>query len=598
MVTYRRDGSIGIIEFNDPHPKVNLLSNQNLEKLKYIIDSIIEGARHVNALFFISKKQGIFIAGADIEELARICTKKEAREFSKKGQDLFNKIESLKVPTFAVIDGACVGGGLELALSCDYIMATENKKVKFALPEVRLGITPGWGGVHRLAERIGQKHTQIFINTGDFIDAEEAKRLNLVDKIIPEEGQFMYQKLINLYKENRSPRNRFTLHGVEKRYGFDKSERVIFSEKILKPPARSALTSYLLVSKYRKFQWLDGRLEKSASMKRAIVIGAGTMGRGIAYLMSSERDLQVNISDINKSTLKNAESYIKDIYRDAVKREIFSQDEAGARFKNISFNSKRLKEPDIVIESIIEDTSAKKQLFAKIERGLHKNSILATNTSCLSIEELSKSLTKADRFLGVHFFNPAYKMKLVEVIPARYTSREVLERVILFLQKMRRIPIIVKDSPGFLVNRMLLAYLNEAIFMLEEGFKIDEIEASMLEFGMPMGPIRLSKEIGLDVLYRAAKTLEDNFGERMKVPETLKRCAKNTLEIRRDSYGPPKKNKERDISRAHIVERLLSPMRREARSCLKEGIVNNREIIDLALLLGIGFPRLKRIWKN
>ena len=591
MLSYYKDSKIGIIEFNDPGSRINVLSRENLEILTCIIDGILEGNSHISAMFFISKKQGIFIAGADIKELARIRTKKEARLFCKKGQDLFNKIESLKIPTFVVVDGACVGGGLELALSCDYIIATKTKRVKFALPEIKLGITPGFGGVRRLEERIGQKYTQDLVGRGTFIDAKEAKRLNLVDKIISRQTKSAYKRLTSSCKRKKRLRNSFTTQEIKKRDELDKLERNLLSEKIFQKPAKNALTSYLLVDKY-KTNILSGQdIKKVYPIERAIIMGAGTMGRDIAYLMSKELNLQINIDDINRSVLKNARIYIKKIYSDAIEKGLLLKSEARARFRNISFGKGNLKDSDIVIESITEDLLAKKDLFAKIEKKLRKDTILATNTSCLPIEELSKSLIKADRFLGVHFFNPAYKMKLVEVVPSRHTSKEVLGRAVLFLQKMNRTPIIVKDRPGFLVNRMLLPYLNEAIFMLEEGYNKDDIETTMLEFGMPVGPIRLSKDIGLDVLYKAGKVLEDSFGKRMKVPDIVREDAKNILDIERKRYnGNNKRSSSKDI-----VKRLLSPMTREKNLCLKEGIVDNREVIDLALLLGIGFPRRKRI---
>ncbi len=579
MVSYYKKGKTGIIEFNDLDSKVNLLSNRNLDILKHIIDGILEGHTHIDALFFISKKKGIFVAGADIKELAKISTPEEAIEFCKKGQDLFSKIESLNVPTFAILNGACIGGGLELALSCNCIMATGNKKVKFALPEVKLGISLGFGGSRRLAERIGERNAQLLIDTGNFINVKEAKCLNLVDKIVSERERFMYQKLKKFSKKDCRPGSQ----GTEKKHELERLEREVLTKKIFQPLAKNALSSYLLVSKYRDYPETEEKIGKISSIKRVMVIGAGTMGRDITYLLSTEANLQVNINDINRRTLRKARSHIKYIYKDAVEREIFSKDEANSRFKNISFGKKDLNNPDIVIESIIEDHSAKKNLFSKIEGGLSKDTIIVTNTSCLSIEELSKSLRRSDRFLGVHFFNPAYKMKLVEVIPTNSTSKEVLDKVVLFLKKIGKIPIVVKDSPGFLVNRMLLPYLNEAIFMLEEGFRPDDIEATILEFGMPVGPIELSKEIGLDVLYKASKALEDKFEERIKVPRMLEVGANKILKLQRKKYPHnrliPSKNSE------DIVERLLSPMRREAGLCLKEGIVGNQEVIDIALLL-------------
>jgi 3-hydroxyacyl-CoA dehydrogenase/enoyl-CoA hydratase/3-hydroxybutyryl-CoA epimerase len=576
MVGYHRNRDIGIIEFYDPDSKVNLLSQKNLDTLESIVDDIMAGDKRIKTLFFISKKHGVFIAGADIKELSAIKSREEALLFCKKGQDLFNKIESLEVPTFAIVNGVCVGGGLELALSCNYIIATENKKVKFGLPEVKLGIVPGFGGVHRLKARIGGKKADELISTGKLLNAREARRLNIVDRIISESEQFMYQELSRICRRS---------HHVKSQPELDRQERELLAEKILKRPAKNALSSFLLISKYKHNPSLEIDSNKISPIKCCTVIGAGTMGKGIAYLINTETDITVNLADVDKTVLRNAKLHIKNIYRDAVERGLVYRNEARSKFKNLSFCRGSLKDADIIIESVPEEASIKKSLFAEIEREVRKDSIIATNTSCISIEELSKPLRNAERFLGVHFFNPPYKMKLVEVVPTKFSSKRVSVTVIKFLRNLRRIPIIVKDSPGFLVNRMLLPYLNEAMFMVLEGIAPEDIESSMLEFGMPIGPLQLIKEIGSDVVYKGGKILEDSFGRRMKVPD-IKQGLTSVFRPRL-SLG------QRDI-----INRLLHPIRREALLCLEEGIVDNREIIDLALLLGIGFPRTKRIWKT
>ncbi len=587
---YYKKGNIGIIEFNDPNSKVNLLSSANLDTLNRIVDSVIETEANIKALFFRSEKKDIFIAGADIKELARINTKEEALQLCKKGQELFDKIEQLTMPTFAVVNGACVGGGLELALSCEYILATKNKKVKLGFPEARLEITPGFGGPHRLAEKIGKKHADYLVNTGMLLNLKEAKRLKIVDRVIPESHQFSYQKLIKICKRHHGVVARRAVAKKEVRAKFNQSEREVLAEKMLQERAKNSLASYLLISKYRDYPWLDGAIENLNRIKRCAVIGAGTMGKGIAYLISLEGNFSISLVDLDNSTLKKAREYIKNTYRDAVKRHILYNSEARLRFSNICFGKVQLRDEDIIVESITEDISAKKALFAEIEREVREDCILATNTSCLSIEKLSKSLKHAERFIGIHFFNPAYKMKLVELAPTRFTGKLVLKKVILFLRQMRRIPVIVKDSPGFLVNRMLLPYLNEAVFMLEQGFLAEDIENAMLEFGMPMGPLELLGEIGLDVAYKASKMLEENFGSRLKVPESLRACPKKILQ-------PHRKKKRLRVCK-DISERLLGPIKREAELCLEEGVVGSRDVIDLALLLGIGFPASKRLWTN
>jgi 3-hydroxyacyl-CoA dehydrogenase / enoyl-CoA hydratase / 3-hydroxybutyryl-CoA epimerase len=591
MISYSEKGKTGVIQFNDPNSKVNLLSVRNLISLERIIDGIIERDEAIEALFFISKKDDVFIAGADIKELASIRTSEEALEFCKRGQYLFNKIEGLNMPTFAVVNGACIGGGLELALACGYILVIRNKKIILGLPEVKLGIVPGFGGTYRLAAKIGRKNADELIRAGKLIDAAEARKKGLADLIIPEQEIFFYKKHIKKISRGRTPA---ALRTDKKRAALNRRERDIFSRKIFKEPAVNAMSGFLLSSRYKNYR----RQKPADNIKRCAVMGAGTMGRGITYLLSAEKGLNVSLYDVNKTALGNAGKNIKGIYDNAVKRNLLNRTAAERGFGGISFGGTRINKADILIECVTEDMALKKDFFRIIERQLPGESILASNTSCLSINGLAESLSDPRRFLGTHFFNPAYKMKLVEVVPSRLTSKSVIAKTVMFLRRLRRVPVLVKDSPGFLVNRMLLPYLNESVFMLEEGYLSEDMEFAMVEYGMPMGPFRLLKEIGLDVAYRAGKTLEDSYNGRIRVPDMSGKLLKRALLLKRKEkkcYGGPK---SRVKIFNYIVERLLSPMRREAELCLKEGIVNKREAVDLALFLGIGFPWTKRIWKK
>lgn len=579
MVTYRNKAGFGIVEFNDPDSKVNVLSSANLEKLERILSRILSECPVITSLFFASLKKDIFIAGADIKEMADIKTKKDALALCEKGQDICNRIEQMPIPTFVIVDGACIGGGLELALSCDNILATDNKRIKIGFPEVKLEITPGFGGAHRLKEKIGAKKAKDLLRTGQLLSALDAKRAGIVDKIVSLASVKDYKKLSGYARRKKK-----NLSGS--RHELDLKERETLAEKIIKKPARNALNAFLLAGKYK-----DRSLKNNGSansIKRCAVIGAGTMGKGIAYLVSSETESTVNISDTNKAILKNAKTYIKSIYKEAVNRGIQHRGGADRMFKNISFSMANLENCDIVIECITEDMRSKKKLFAEIEREVSKDCVIATNTSCLSVNELGKSLVRPERFIGAHFFNPAYKMKLVEVAPASFTDKAIIDKVNAFLLNMRRVPVIVKDSPGFLVNRMLLPYLNEAVFMIEEGFSIRDIDSAMLDFGMPEGPVKLIDGIGSDVAYKAGKILEYSLNNRIRVPDMLK-----TWPDRKKILSRRVIKKENN---PFIVKRILGPMKREAGLCLKEGIADCREVIDLVLLLGAGFPASKRIW--
>ena len=570
---------LGVIEFNDSDSKVNVLSAVNLDKLESILTETSLNPNGVKAVFFISAKKDIFIAGADIKELASIRTKESALRLCAKGQAICNRIEQLPFTTFAVVDGACIGGGLELALSCDYILATANRKTRIGFPEARLKISPGFGGVHRLKERIGVKKAARLIETGQLLSGREAKKTGIVDRLISERTASDYKKLSGFagWRKRSIP---------EARHEFDIQEREALAEKIVQAPAKNALSAFLMVTKYKNHTLAEDDAEHG--LKSCAIIGAGTMGRDIAYLVSSTTRLTVNIIDVNEIVLKNARIYIDSIYREAVKKDILARNEARKGRDRISFNKSGLEDCDIVIECVPEDLQLKKQVFLDIEKKLKPDCVIASNTSCLSIEELGRSLTRPGRFIGAHFFNPAYKMKLVEVARAGFTDSITTNKIRGFLQAMRRTPVMVKDSPGFLINRMLLPYLNEAAFMIEEGFSSRDIDSAMVDFGMPEGPIELIKDIGMDTTYKASMVLRDRCGSRIKVAESLK----SWTETKKISSGKTVKQAENNT----IVQRLLEPMKREAELCASEGVADNQEVIDLALLLGAGFPASKRIW--
>lgn len=591
MVTYKIREGMGIIEFNDPDSPVNALSYRNMGLLKSIIDDIVINNRGIEGLFFISGKEDMFIAGADIKELADIKSKEEALELCRRGQNLFNVIEKLNVPTVAIIDGPCVGGGLELALSCDYIVSTANKRIKLGLPETKLGIAPGFGGPHRLEERIGPKRAGSILKTGVLLNHKEASRMKIIDKIIPESAKTHYKSILRDFS-NPGVFRRNAISGKDKvRIALEEREREAVAEMIVKEPARNALSSYVLVNKYRTYPWQEADAGDAVYMKNSLVIGAGTMGRGIAYLISSQSDdISLDVRDSNKAVLGAAKKDIEGIYKDAVRRGLLRVGTARSRLNKISFDSTGIEDKDLIIEAVTEKEDVKKGVFEEIEKRVGRDCIIATNTSCISIRELASSLEYPERFIGMHFFNPAYKMKLVEVVPSQKTSRSTIRAVIDFLRRLKRIPVVVKDSPGFLVNRMLLPYLNEAVFMLEEGFSGRRLERAMLDFGMPMGPFELIETIGQEVAYKASKILEYNFGPRMKVPESLRNPRLKGVRWFRD--------KKSHYGEDFITERLLRPIRKEAELCLEEGVARSREAVDLALLLGIGFPIKKRIWLN
>ena len=636
--------NVARIIFDLENEKVNKLSFEILKEFDEKLN-IIKDDSSIKALVIDSAKKDIFIAGADIKEIEKLKDEKEVYDSLMEVHQIFNKLENLTIPTIAYINGACMGGGLELALACKYRVITTNPKTKLAFPEIKLGIFPGFAGTIRAPKIIGLVAALDLILTGKTIDAKKAYKLNLADIIFDDaQKEFMLddfikkaiygtiEKRIDFNLLNYAPLNEIvfnkTLKGLLNKVNKDFQAPFVALEVIratinkefedsIKVEAREfaklAITkeSKNMIKLFFLFEKLNKNFEKTQNpISNAVVLGNGVMGKGIIWLFSKYlNDVRLKIRDIS-----HANEIIKDvskIYDYLIKSRKMTKNEVDFKLNKISYTDKfnGFKNFDFIIEAIIEDEETKKDTYKQIENIVNENAIIATNTSSISIEKLASEIKNKENFLGVHFFNPVNLMPLVEVIPTSNTSKETINKVFELLITAGKTPILVGDCAGFIVNRILLPYLNEAAFILEEGSKIEKIDALIKDFGMPMGPFTLADTVGIDIGYKVAKILNEAYGSRMPIASIIEKMNDAKLlglKTKAGFYeydGKDKyvnthvtsmiQNNTKIFEDEQIVQRCIYIMINEASRCLEENIVSDASIIDFAMITGTGFPAYK-----
>ena len=649
----RIEKEIAVIEFDQPNSKANVLSSASLGELNAIIIQLAE-RRDLKGLCIISRKPGIFIAGADIREIEKITVAGDGRAKAQAGQKILNALEGLPFPTAALINGACLGGGLELALACDYRLACFGDKVKLGLPEVKLGVLPGFGGTKRLPRLVGLRKGLELIVSGETISANEALKIGLVDGLashnrLLEEGiKFLKEKgqkrrtykpklkgIVNILLDKTMP-GRAVLAGQAKKFILKTTrghypaplkalaavvknyrsplkealemEARLFGELVIGMVSKNLIFVFYLIEKYKKAKWSDAAPRQ---IRKCGILGAGVMGGGIAQLLSFY-GLPVRMRDLSYQAIGRGLKQAREVYDYAVKKRKIKSNQATVGMGLISSTTgcDGFANADLIIEAVIEDMKIKKQVFAELNAIAGPATILASNTSCLSIGRMAEAVKNKERVAGMHFFNPVHRMPLVEIIRTTHTSDETIATIVEFSKRLGKTPIVVSDSCGFLINRILLPYLNEAGFLLEDGADFETVDRIMLGFGMPMGPFALMDEIGLDVGYKVALILEENFGERMKASAILKNIYERKWFGKKTSkgfyihkgknkipnkgiYGLITNRRNLSISDDDILNRMLYRMINESARCLDEKVCLEPSDVDIGMIMGTGFPPFK-----
>jgi 3-hydroxyacyl-CoA dehydrogenase / enoyl-CoA hydratase / 3-hydroxybutyryl-CoA epimerase len=624
-----------VITFDRDASSANILDNETLNELLEALIEIEENTA-IEALLIRSEKPHIFIAGADIKSLAS-STPGELAALIDLGHEVFKKLDNLKIPTVAVIHGACLGGGYELALACDWRIASDADCTKIGLPETQLGILPAWGGSTRLPRLIGLHKALPLILSGKVMSAKTAKLKGLIDAVAPKEHlMHVANELLNKGKKRGGSHsilhNTAAAHLIEtharkdimKRtrghypallkamevvcqsvhhdpeFGFRK-ERDAVIELASQPETARLIDLFFMREKAKKLK-IEG--VEAAKIKHPVVIGSGIMGSGIAYWLSSH-GYPVMLQDINDDALAKGIASIERNYAKEVTRHIMSKADARNNFDRIHATTERipLYNRDIIIEAAVENMAVKKQIFTDLVSRCSEDCILATNTSALPIHEIADVVTNPGRIIGLHFFNPVHSMPLVEIVCAPTTSDQTLATALSFVQGIGKLPVIVKDSPGFLVNRILVPYLLEACRIFATGIDPVSIDEAMLDFGMPMGPLRLLDEVGLDIAKHVAETLVNAFPDRMSLPPLMdemieagylgRKVGKGFYTYKGDTQEPNpavlQLRNGRDLSDESIEEQLAYLMSEEAALCLDEEIAGSPDDIDFAMVMGTGY---------
>ncbi len=657
-LSYREQNNIGFIEFDQQDSKVNLLTTDVLKGLDRILDALA-GKSSLKAVAIVSKKKDVFIAGADIKEIAGITQPEEGRQKAKAGQDILNKLEDLPIPTIAVIDGVALGGGCELALACQYRLATFNEKVRIGLPEVNLGIFPAFGGTYRMPRLVGLAEGLTLILTGKPVDANKALRLGLVDRLAPQNGLDHHLNTLiedihngrialNKYTRRRSkglpailekslPGQWFIFHQstqsvlkntkgfypapikalnvIKKNFYLGRAKGLDVEAREFGQLATTAISKNLIHIFYLSEQYRKLSVEgvSPQPVEKCGIIGAGVMGGGIAQLLSYS-SIWVRLKDINYDALALGVRSAVKLYRDAVKKRRMKPYEATVKMDKITttLDYSGFANTDIVIEAVVENMEIKRKVFRELSGAVNSQTILATNTSALSVTEMAKETKDPSKVIGLHFFNPVHKMPLVEIITTAQTSKETLASTLALVKRLGKTPIVVKDSCGFVVNRILLGYINEAGRLLEEGHSVVAIDKIMTDFGMPMGPFTLTDEVGLDVGSKVLHILERGLGERFKPVDIFEKTyaqgflGKKTgkgfyLHQKKHIPNPAvagapngaKTNDEIRSNNEEALQRMVYLMINEAARCLEEKIVDEPGAIDIGMIFGAGFPAFR-----
>ncbi len=647
----------------------NVLNREVLTDLREALVRVAAD-RDIKRLVIASRKSGGFLAGADLHSFAGVTSTEEARAMSALGQQIFGMVAALPQTTVAVIHGMCLGGGLELALACDYRVVVDRPDTKIGLPEVKIGLVPGWGGTQRLPRVIGlERAFQVILQQRE-VDAAKAREWGLADATAPSTDEALAVVVRDLAarmdREPKRPKDRLPLRtwrqrllegsgpgrwllfrGVERilrhkvpddmpapaaalnavRIGLRQglaaglaAEQEAIGRLAMTSACRNLITLFFLFEQARKggLSPFAADVGSSREIRRVGVVGAGTMGAGIAQL-AALKGFQVIVREVNATALDAGAKKIEELFQKAAERGLISREEAEQKFARVQRTTgwEDFEGVDLVIEAVVEDLNLKRDVFRELEGRVRPDAILATNTSSLSVAELQKTCRHPERVAGLHFFNPVHRMKLVEVIQAPDTAAAVVAALETWAAGVGKTPVVVRDSPGFIVNRILMPYINEAGLLVAEGMAVDQVDRVMRRFGMVMGPLRLLDQVGLDVAAHIARSMESLFGGRLPRQPGLERMAasgwlgvksgkgfyvydgkrprvhEEALAALRSEAGvsatPTPGVRSARERLADARDRMVFLMVNEAAACLGEGLSERAEVIDLAMVLGTGW---------
>jgi len=654
-----REPGIAELKFDLKGESVNKFNQATLSELDRAVAEL-EGDRSIRGLLVTSGKS-VFIVGADINEFlpAFKLAEAELAEWIGRGQKIFSRLEDLPFPSVAALNGHALGGGMELAMACTYRVA--STAANLGQPEVKLGLIPGFGGTVRLPRLIGGDNAAELIAAGRDVRPAEALKLKLVSAVVaPEKLEAAALALLKRAMEGDAwkkmvarKKDPVLLNGIERimswtttkgfveqqegpnypapvaavsvmeKHATDLRDAALAKEaatfaKLAKTPEAAALIGVFHADQFIK-KLTKQQTQGAREVKSAGVLGAGIMGGGIAY-QSASRGVPIVMKDIRAEALHQGLHEAGRLLGQQVDRGRLTRDQMAQSLSAIQavLSYGEFANLDLVVEAVVENPKIKQAVLAETEAAVKPATIIATNTSTISIDFLAGALKKKDRFCGMHFFNPVHRMPLVEVIQGKHSSKQALATVTAYALKLGKTPVLVKDGPGFLVNRILFPYLFAFQMLVREGVPIETIDKTMEKFGWPMGPAYLSDVVGLDTAHHAAEVMAEGFSDRMSAGKGLspgealykagylgQKNGKGFYSYKTDAKGRPQKvfdpavlavlkpaisGGSEKMSGEEIVERMMLPMAIEASRCLEDGIVGTPTELDMALIMGLGFP--------
>ena len=611
----KEENGIAIATLDKAGEAANSLSAEVMAEFSEILDQF--DLDRPEGLIVRSGKEAGFIAGADIHEFTQLDTPEKGRELIARGWNLFNRLAAVPYPTLALVRGHCLGGGLELALACRYLLAVDEPGTKMGLPEVMLGIFPGWGGMRRLPQRLGPAAALDLMLTGKTLDAQRAKKMGLADDCVPPRVMDVAARQLLLSGQPRRPlpfmqrllngplkaivvsgaRQQVAKKARPEHYpapyaiidlwakhdGNALAAPEIIDRIIHSPTARNLVRVFFLQERLKGF----GK-ESDFKAKRVHVIGAGVMGGDIAAWCAL-RGLTVTLQDQTLERISPALQRAHELFAKRLREPLKIRDADDRLIPDV--NGDGVAHADVVIEAIFESVEAKHALFKALEPKLKPGAVLATNTSSLKLEDLRTVLQQPERLVGIHFFNPVAMMPLVEVVAAEQADPAAVQAACAFVRQIDKLPLPVRSAPGFLVNAVLAPYMLEAMRTVDCGISPETVDEAMLAFGMPMGPIELADTVGLDIALAAGQQLADGA----EAPHCLLRNVERKQFGKKSGMGfyDWSGGKAAKAAAGHVpdglAERLVEPLIARTERLVADGIVADADLADAGVIFGTGF---------
>ncbi len=646
--TLRIDDGIGIITMDVPGERMNTLRASFAGELRALLAEIRQNAA-ITGLVLRSGKPDSFIAGADVHMLNDCTTAEQAEALARAGQALFNELEALELPLIAAIHGPCLGGGLELALACHGRVCSEDDITRLGLPEVQLGLIPGSGGTQRLPRQVGLVKALDMMLTGKQLRPKQALKAGLVNDMVPH--SILLDTAVALAKQGKPGRTRKPdvktrlLQGnpLGRKLVFDralgtlrhktrgnypapeallevvrtgyqqgmaeglKAEAAAFGKLVMTPESAALRHLFFATTEMKKETRYDGA--EPGPVNRVGVLGGGLMGGGIAFVTATRAGLPVRIKDIGHKGINQAMAMAHRLLSNKVTKKQLSQPGMNQQLARLTgtLDYRGFERADLVVEAVFEDLEVKRRMVREVQRHCPEHTVFASNTSSLPIHRLAEGAEHPERVVGLHYFSPVEKMPLAEVIPHAGTSATTVATALKLARAQGKTPIVVKDSAGFYVNRILAPYLNEAARLLLEGEPIEAIDRALVDYGFPVGPITLLDEVGIDVAAKIAPVLESELGERFRAPAAFTKLLDDNRFGKKNGrgfYAFNKKGKPADpemyrllgivpesrLPAQDLAERCVLAMLNEAALALDEGVVASSRDGDIGAVFGIGFP--------